>query len=249
VLIESAVRFRLTGFEEGSVVSVLTLPDLQSSEDTLELDVESLGEVALTHTLDVAGGERTERDVAEALTDWADEVGIGTRYDSVEFETSEGGVTRRSIRLDGQAVDRLREMAARLEPTARDEILTGFLFEADFERDTAHLRTPEGDRVAVAFDEAMRDRIHRALRSRASLVGEVQYDSATARAMSIRLREITRPEQLRMDLAPESFFAREDTVAALRHAGEPAGDDLGRVQDPDAPDEDVDAFLAAVSDL
>lgn len=248
VLIENAVRFRLVGLEEGSLVSVLQLPDLPPTDNTFGLEVESLGELALSRALHVAAGDSAEPDVAEAFADWADELGIGARYTAINLESSNGATPRRVV-VDPPAVDRLRAAAAHRETAPREEMLTGLLFEADFERDTAHLRAPDGTSVAVTFGGDLSDDIHRALRQRASLVGEVHYDPITALAVSIRLREISRPEQLRIDLAPEAFFANP-TVSDLRQGHRrPAGDDLGRVQDTEAKPEDVDAFLAALADL
>jgi hypothetical protein len=196
----------------------------------------------------VAAGESSEPDVAEALTDWAEELGIGTRYTSVDLEPS-NGVLPRFVVVDPPAVERLRAVAAARETAPREDVVTGLLYEADFERDTAHLRTPDGTSVSVRFGAELSDDIHRALRQRASLVGEVQFDPLTALAVSIRLREISRPEQLRIDLTPETFF-ENPTVADLRRGHRrPAGDDLSRVQDPAADPAEIDAFLEALADL
>jgi hypothetical protein len=248
VLIENAVRFQLLRLEEGSLVTVLQLPDIAPSEDTFGLEVETLGELALARALNVAAGDSAEPDIAEAFTDWADELGIGARYTAVNLESSNGASPRRVV-VDPPAVERLRGVAARRVTAPREDTLTGLLFEADFERDTAHLRAPDGASVAVRFGAELSDEIHRALRQRTSLVGEVHYDPVTNHAISIRLREISRPAQLRIDLAPETFF-ENPTIDDLRNPQRrPAGDDLSRVQDVEAEPGDVDAFLAALADL
>ena len=247
-LIENAVRFRLVAIEENSVGGLLQLPDMAPVENSLGLQVETLGELALTRALLVAHGESSEADVAQAFADWADDLGVGDRYESLDLEPGQTlGISR--VVVDPPAVERLRAVAQRPEPLARLDTLTGLLFEADFERDTAHLRTPDGNSVTVTFGPDMSDAIHRALRHRTSLAGEVQYDPTTARAVSIRLRDIARPEQLRIDLAPETFFenaAARDLVIPGRPA---AGNDLRRLQDPDASTEEVDAFMAALAEL
>lgn len=247
VLIENAVRFRLVRLEEGSLVSVLELPDMQP-EDALDLDVESLGELALGRALQVAAEMSTEADVAEALADWAEEIGVGVRYDSVTLEP--GNRQQPAVVVDASTVERLRAVAAKAQRPPRQDTLTGLLFEADFERDTAHLRTPEGDSVAVSFGPELSDDIHRALRGRASLVGEIQYDPITSGAVSIRIREIFRPEQLRMGLGPDAFFGSSDVISRLKTKPGPiAGDDMSRLQDPDAPADAVDSLLAALEEL
>lgn len=248
VLIESAVRFRLVAIEGNTVGGLLQLPDIAPVENTLGLHVETLGELALVRALQVAHGESFEPDVAQVLADWADDVGVGNRYEALDLEPGRE-VQVSAVTLDAMAVERLRVVAQRPEALARIDTLTGLLFEADFERDTAHLRTPDGNAVSVTFGPDLRDGIHRALRQRALLVGEVQYDPRTARAVSIRLREIARPEQLTIDLAPEVFFEPASSLQLSDKDHLPAGDDLRRIQDPEASPEEIDAFLAALAEL
>src|SRR5215210_4054718 len=105
--IEETARFRLLGVERGSVVGILQLPEETSDAETLDLDVPSLGDLAVESALATAAGEETEElDVAEAFVRLADDVGVGTRFAAVMLE-EERPAGRRSVKLDRPARDRL----------------------------------------------------------------------------------------------------------------------------------------------
>jgi len=111
MLIEQAARLRLVAIEEGSVVGVLELPEIERDSEASDLDVTTLGELALGLTLDVASGATDQYpDVAHVLAGIADEVGIGSRYEAVVFE-HEGPKGRREVRVDVEARQRLRDIA------------------------------------------------------------------------------------------------------------------------------------------
>src|SRR5262249_35355144 len=75
---------------------------------------------------------------------------------------------------------------------AQDQELVGTLVEADFERNTARLRLPAGSSVDVSFSAELSDDIHEALRSKARLVGVVQYNPRTSEVKSVLLRALHR---------------------------------------------------------
>jgi len=244
-VIEDAVRFRLVGIEEGSVVGILELPAVETGADQLELDAGSLGEAALVATIRTAAGETDDADVARALVRMVERLGVGSRYEAVTFETDIPGAPSRVV-VDGAACRRLQQLAAS-EPEPRADTLVGLLVEADFESYTARLRAADGQRIIVDFDEEQADDIKKALRGRAELVGEVAYDSLTAQAVRVDLRAITRAEQLAMSLDPGEFWV-DVIIDKLRaeHSGIQPITDPAVLAAKDLTDEEADALLAAL---
>lgn len=243
-LVEQAARLRLIAIEEGSVVGVLELPEIERDPDAFDLDVTTLGELALDLVLDVVSGTTDEYpDVARALASVADDVGVGSRYQAVVFE-HEGARGRREAQVDAEARQRLRDIGGR-RADRREDTVTGVLVEADFESHGARLRTPTGERVTVSFPEELADDIQDALRQQAQFVGEVTYDEKAAQAVLVDLRENTRADQLIMGL--EGDFWRQATVEELRQEQdvEPVWD-VSSLYDNTASDEEVDAFFAGL---
>ena len=70
------------------------------------------------------------------------------------------------------------------------------LFEADFERHSARVRTQDDGVVELVFEEEQAPAIKEALRERSQFRGEVSFDPITNSVKSVRLSEITRFEQL-----------------------------------------------------
>ena len=79
------------------------------------------------------------------------------------------------VTLDRPARDRLFEIVS-AAPSARDDSLVGVLVEADFESNTARLRTTGGQRIAISFETELADRIQEGLRRQSEFRGEVSYD-------------------------------------------------------------------------
>lgn len=244
-VIESAVHFRLVGIEPGSVVSVLELPEVAPDPDMLEIDVSTLGEMGVSAALKTARGEAADPDVAAAFVKLVEQIGLGSRYETVtlDSDTRDAG---ESVVLDARARVRLEQVAAKGSPEVRPDTLVGVLVEADFERMSARLRSPDGQSVAVNFDEELADDIQEVLRSSAELVGQIEYDPDLARAVTVELRTITRAEQLAMDLEPGEFWENV-TIDDLRsrHGVEPVRSDV-ELGDPDLTDDEAEAFLAAL---
>lgn len=244
--IAASVRFRLVSIEEGSVVSVLELPEAETDPDSLDFDSSTLGEMGLVAALKTATGDAADPDVAAAFVRMMDQIGVGTRYDAVTFDTqiaeAAAGVT-----LDVAARARLERVAVKASPEVRPDTLVGVLVEADFEKLSARLRSPDGRSVAVSFDEDLADDIQEVLRSAAELVGEIEYDPETSRAVKVDLRAITRAEQLAMHLEPGDFW-EDVTIGDLevQHGIEPVTADV-EFGDPDLTDEEADAFVAALN--
>ena len=109
-------------------------------------------------------------DVAEAFVRLVDDVGVGSRFRSLTLE-EEGPAGRKMVTLDRSARDRLFEIVS-AAPSARDDSLVGVLVEADFESNTARLRTTGGQRIAISFETEFADRIQEGLRRQSEFRGE-----------------------------------------------------------------------------
>ena len=246
--IEETTRFRLLGIEQGSVVGILELPDEAADSETLDLDTQSLGELALKSALATAAGEEIEqRDVAEAFVRLADDVGVGTRIEAVTFQ--EGTSVRgKCVTLDRPARDRLFEIVS-AAPQARDDSLIGVLVEADFESNTARLRTTGGQRIAVRFEAELADGIQEGLRRQAEFIGEVGYDPKTMEVRSVNLRRIVRGEQLMMGLDAGGFWTPHEIHELAAEQGISPADDLDMLRDTTAPDEEIGRLLTALDSM
>ena len=75
------------------------------------------------------------------------------------------------VTLDRPARDRLFEIVS-AAPSARDDSLVGVLVEADFESNTARLRTTGGQRIALRFETELADSIQEGLRRQSEFRGE-----------------------------------------------------------------------------
>jgi hypothetical protein len=250
--IADAVRLRLRAVESGSVVPVMELPDVEADEGTLDLDVEPLGDAALTTLLDAASAPQSAHPaVVAALAEVADTARIGDRYDEVVFEVRRPGRPRRSVGVDATVRRSLHECVDSLPPEAtRPDAVIGTLFEANFERNTARLRSPTGQNVDVTFDDEHADDIQLALRRQTAIRGEVVYDPDKQLVQRVFLREFVRGEQLVLpDVDPDDYWRERslDELAAASGTGEPVSVDA--VFDADASDEERDAFMAALADL
>ena len=247
--IEQAGRFRLRALEEGSVVPVLELPEQIPTDDQQSLDIStpSLTELALKELMDSAEGHKSGlRPVADALWDFTEAVRVGDRYDGVSFNLRSANRQERTVTIDRSVRERLRPPDA--EPSVREDVLTGILFEADFEKQTAQLRTPQGAAIGVAFSDELADGIQSALRERAGFEGDVVYDTDTMTVRSIRLREIVRGTQLSFGVDERAFW-QEPSFADLADAQSSAGEiAAASLHHQGASDQELDAFLAALND-
>jgi hypothetical protein len=200
-VVEDAVAFRFIRIEDGSFVAVIGVPDLISPDPRI-LEAATLTEVALDGAIALANGtdgDREWHDVATAFVDWVDDLGIGTRYESLQIDhRSRQGTTSATLNLETRA--RLQKTAASPHPPHRTDRIVGRLVEADFERDTARLRTPAGQKVEVGFDPTQEDAVQEALRREASISGEVTLDPTTARPKAVRLERIETGEQLQLGI-------------------------------------------------
>lgn len=248
--VTDAVRLRLKGVESGSVVPVLEIPDVDTSEDALELDDESLGGAALSTLLNATEDEEhADLIAAEALLGIASKAGIGDRYEAVTFEVAANGKPARSVRLDGQKRQRLQKRVEEAPPPVHPDTVVGRLYEANFDTRTAKLRSPAGQSVDVTFSEEHDDDIQSALRQEARLVGDVLYDQKENLVRSVTLSSMERGEQMILGLDADEFWLTRsfDDLAAIQGTSAPV--DLDELYDADATEEERDAFIAGLSDL
>jgi len=246
--IEEATHFRLLGIERGSVIGLLELPDRQVVDGAFHLEDPSLSELAVESAFAVLGGESPELgDVVDSFIQLAEELDIGSRFETLTLETG-GVMAKRTVRLDRTVRDRLVASRTR-PPDSRDDSLVAVLVEADFEAGTARLRTPDGKKVFVRFDDRLADGVQEGLRRRAEFVGEVQFDPRTMQAGSIVLRRIVENRPLPLGLDPGDFWSLESVEDVARRAGVQPVVTFDRLREPDHDDDDeVNAFFAALSD-
>jgi hypothetical protein len=250
-VIEAASEFRLVAVRRGSVVLELELPDLETDEDALalDLDVADLAEQGVVRAIDVlAGTISTTEGLAAEWAKLGDVLGIGTRFERLSLDLDSGSDVHRIATMDAPARDRLRAVAQREATQSRIDAVTGTLVEADFEARTAHLRTPTNDRVRVDFDEDAADAIQEALRRTAELVGEVTYEPSTNRVLSVRVRQITRAEQLAITLDDPAFWENRPISDLLsdQGVGSVRVDDL---YDESVSDSEIDAFMSILAEM
>lgn len=243
--IEASTRLRFRAVEAGSVAAVLDVPDATSVDQGLPLTDPTLGVLAAGRTLDVLDGNGESVDVAAALSQLAEELGIGFRHEELIFTFASNGTEPRRARLDGHSRRRLRELVERHRSFQDDQVLSGVLVEADFERRTARLRTVPGDAVLVAFDQDLDDSVQEALRHPAELEGRVLYDGSTGQVRSVDLHRLVAGEQLILGVDPAEFWG-EAPVSTLRT---PSGDEAlssAQALNISASEEEVDTFLEAL---
>ncbi len=249
--IEQASRLRFLGVEAGSVIGLLALPDLNEPDpDSLPIAANDLSGAALAVVMRAIGAGTDEVDVelASALAQLGDELGVGERNNHVGLAVADPDASvapTGAVRLDRGVRERMHAIAQRPQQS-QDDTVVGTLVEADFERETARLQPPLGSAVVVTFPKDMADDIYNVLRHPAQLQGRVRFDRKTASAREIELHRITRPDQLTFD--SQAFFA-EPTVSDLATQQGVAGPvaDPASLSDPELSEEERAAFLAPLS--
>jgi hypothetical protein len=234
--------------ESGSVVTVLELPEYAPDAPALPLDAESLGEMALERTLDlIAKPSARDASVAHAIHEWSHLLGIGTRYDALEIERIKGR-ERRKETIDAARADKLRT-AAEAAIRLRKDAVVGTLVEADFENHTARLRAVDGTAVGVDFDETIADEIQRVLRHSAQVVGQVQYDPKSQRALRVEVQDVVAPgDQLVFGFEPHSFWSATPIDELQREQGVSPIKDVRDLRDVNASQAEITAILAALAE-
>lgn len=243
-VVEDASSFRLRDVSKGSVVLDLELPDLPADDDRLDIHVASLGDRAWDLALRaIEDQEHADFDLLRALADLADKLHIGSKYDAIELHRAGD---RDPARLDSERRSQLRE-AVRRQILLLDAGVSGTLVEADFERNTAHVRTLRGDLIDVIFDKDQADEIQEALRQQSAFEGEVTVDPITNSVKTVRLRQLVRTEQLILGEEEAGAFWRAPTFAELRaRQGTAPVRSFDDLHDDSLSDEEFEEFFAAL---
>lgn len=211
--IEAASRLRFQRVEPGSVVAVLRLPRFaEVTDDTLDVEVDDLAGAAFDRLVAsfAQPDDQVDAGIAKALADLAHELGIGERHDELLLTSVRTPVVGR---LDASAKERMRRLAD--APLGHQpDVIVGTLYEADFDRRTAHLHAATGETVTVEFPAELDDQVQDALRAPAAFEGIVSFDRATSIARRVELRRISTPEPLPFDT---SAFWMTTSVDDLAH--------------------------------
>ena len=240
-----ATKLRLTAIKEGSLVLEFAPPDAPGDQETLELDDEQLADSAIRTVIDVLEGSETGfPEAAAVLSQLAETLDIGKRYETLSL-TQPGDVPRVAV-LDTSARRRLSTAVERRTSSDDGGTLVGLLYEADFEKNTARLRTPLGDSVTVRFDDGHAQSIKEALREQAELKGSVTYNEATAAIVSVELATIASAVQLGLMPDVENFWMAQSLEDLAESQGIEAIDRIESLQDDTVSDEEAEAFLSAL---
>ena len=242
--IAEATKLRLTAINEGSVVLELAIRD-ESVDQALVLDDTRLAAVAIRKVMDVVNGsENGFLATTTALSELAEKLDIGQRYESLAFSQSEN--SPRHAVLDATARGRLAEAARRRTRSDESQSLVGVLYEADFEKNTARLRSPIGDSVTVRFGDSQAPSVKEALREQARLQGSVTYDDASAAVISVELTEIVPVEQLALLADVGDFWVSRSLEDLADVQGVGVVDRIDDLRDETISEEEANAFLAAL---
>lgn len=247
--ISRAAKLRLTGIRAGSLVLELAPPDAPSDQEAAEqealaLDDSKLAESAIRTVINVLAGSETDfPDATTALNQLAQDLDIGERYDALAL-TQPGDVPHEAI-LDSTARRRLSAAARQRTRSDDERALVGILYEADFEKNTARLRTPLGPSVAVHFGDDHAQEMKEALRESSQIQGRITYDEATSGIVSVDLTEIALTEQLVMTYV-ENFWAKRSLEELAEAQGVEVVEAVEVLQDHTISDEEAEAFIAAL---
>ncbi len=244
--VAAASRLRFVGTEPGSFVGLLALPEVgQLDNDGLDFTVEDLSRRAFEHLVFFiqAPAEDADAQLAAAVAQLADELGVGERTDTLTL--GEGDPARPSAVINIAVRQQMRRLSQHA-PSHRDDLVVGTLYEADFERHTARLRIPPGGMVTVTFGPDMADDIQQALRSEAQLEGRVRYDRRTGVASSIETRTVTRAEQLLMRDGDWLFTENLSVAELQQRLGVEGRVNVADLATDDLTEEERDAFVEAL---
>ncbi|MDE0162426.1 MAG: hypothetical protein OXL98_11895 [Acidimicrobiaceae bacterium] len=246
----NAARLRLADIGEGSLVLQFEPPAAPSIPETseqglLDLDDSDLGESAVRVVMDVLSGSETGfTEAAAALSQLAEDLDIGERYDALAF--SQPGEMPHEAVLDRSARERLSAVAQRRTRHDDEGTLVGILYEADFEKSSAHLRTPLGSSVTVHFGDDYAQAIKEALRESSQLQGRITYNVATSAIVSVDLTDIALTEQLVVPSIGE-FWATKSLEELAEAQGVGVVESIEALRDDTISDEEADAFIAALA--
>ena len=240
-----ATKLRLTAIKEGSLVLEFAPPDVPSDQEALDLGDVQLADSAISTVIDVlAGSETGFPEAAAVLSQLAEDLDIGERYETLSL-TQPGDVPREAV-MDTTARSRLSAAVERRTRSDDGMTLVGVLYEADFEKNTARLRTLLGGSVTVRFDDSHAMSIKEALREQAQLQGSVTYNEATAAIVSVELAKIASAVQLELMPDMEDFWMSQSLGELAESQGVNVIDRIEVLQDDTITEREAEDFLAAL---
>ena len=243
--ITRATRLRLRSLSEGSLVVELELPDSPTDEPQFDLDDTQLGESAIHTALEVlTGSEAGFPGTIAAWSQLAEDLSIGERFDSLTVRLPSD--PPREAVLDAPARDRLAVAARQRSIGDRAGELTGVLYEANFEKHTGHLRTPQGEAVRVRFDDGQASEIKQALRENSRLEGQITYTDETADVVSVESIEVVQPQRLALGTAIHDFWTMRSLTELAETQGVEVVSDIKTLQAESVSDEEAEAFITAL---
>ncbi len=243
--IADAVRLRLCGVSEGSLVVELELPDDLVRSDEMVLDDVSLGEASVLTALAVLDGSATGfGDTATAWTQLADRLDIGGRNDSLTLSVPSHA--RSPVLLDRNNRTRLDEVtrSAQRDDEAGDRV--GVLYEADFERNAARLRTAQGEAVAVKFGDDQAATVKEALRERTRFRGQITYHQQTSEVVAVDVIEILRAQQLVLGKQVRDFWTTKSVTELADEQGVAPVTDIEELGIENVSESETEAFMEAL---
>ena len=252
--VESTTRLIYRSTRKGSFVVELELPDIRVEGAELDLDFLHLGASAARDVQRImASPETAEADprVIEAIDQLVHELDIGgASFDTMKVSWPAAAVAAGKApkpvvvdRAKRDAIERRRHTLPASD--VHENVLTGVLVEADFEKRSARLLTTDNQRISVSFDDERADLIHQWLRRQGELRGLVEY-TKTGHIRQVELRAIERSVQ--HDLFDTTAFWNVDSIESLADAQgvEPIAD-IRELAGTDITDEEFDAFLLAIN--
>jgi hypothetical protein len=252
-VVANATHLLLRGVEPGSVVQVLEIPRLDDADllqQSIDISVAQLGEIAAEQLLDVLSHKIDGHPyVVEGLADLGTKLGVGEQYEAVGFDITGSVVKHQRAELDGPETRRLRDRVKADKAAAKEGLLVGTLVEADFEAFRARLRSPEGRAVAVSFDPSMADEIHQALREPATVEGWITYDPVDQAARAINPRRVMHGDQLALGIDARAFTRRRSFAQLQREQHVTGLIDAAELYDSESPEDELNLYDAALQRL
>lgn len=243
--IADAVRLQLCGISEGSLVVEFELPDAMDESHALDLEDAPLGEATALTALAVLEGSATGfSDTATAWHQLADELDIGGRNDSLTLDMPSHA--RPPVVLDASARARIADASQRARRDDETGERVGVLFEADFEKNSARLRSPDGAAVAVRFDGEQAASIKEALRERTRIRGHITYDERTSEVVAVDLIEVLRAEQLVLGMPVSDFWTTKTVHEFAVEQGVSPVSSIDELRDDTISEHEAKAFMDAL---
>ena len=244
---EAATRLMLRSLEPGSLTAVLDVPGGDAAGETLEMADPSLGELAAADILRTLNEGEEHPRVAEALSELADNLDIGRRRQKLEMElTDDNGRTRSHI--DAAVAERLRGRAE--QPTVEEEsTIAGTMFAVNFESRTAQIRiNPINAIRTVKFEDDLTAQVQEALLNLTEFTGIVTKDAGSETIRSLRLTDITPPQQLSLGIGNIDYRSSPTLEEIAASQGIDLSTHVNRVSSIEIEDDDpeINAFFEAL---